>query len=79
MNKDLIDLYQKTNLLPQTPEVKAIQAELETLLVRDMQEHLFKVAHIGNVIGYEKTKAHLTNALNMLTLYEQQDEEKETK
>ncbi|MGH1337518.1 MAG: hypothetical protein ACRBFS_15450 [Aureispira sp.] len=70
MNKDLLELYKKTNIVPQTPEVKLIKAEIETLLVQDMQEHVLKLASIGNVIGYDKIREHLSNALGMIDLYD---------
>ncbi|MFK7799063.1 MAG: hypothetical protein AB8E82_16540 [Aureispira sp.] len=71
MNKDLLELYKKTIIVQQTDEVKIIQAEIENLLVQDMQEHVLKLASIGNVIGYDKIKAHLGNALSMIELYDQ--------
>ncbi len=77
MNKDLLELYKKINLLPPTKEVQTIKDEIEATLSKEMHEHILKITSIGSVIGYSKVKTYLSNALKMVDLYDQGDNQED--
>lgn len=70
MNKELLELYKKVSLLPNTKEIEIVKDEIEATLSKEMQEHILKITSIGSVIGYDKVKAYLNSALDMVEVYD---------
>lgn len=69
-NNDLLKLYGQLQEMKQTPEVKQIKKQIEETLYHNLRTYSLELSSIGDVIGYDRLKTQLENALKLVELTE---------
>jgi hypothetical protein len=69
-NSDLLKLYSQLHEMKQTAEVKQIRKQIEETLYQNLRLYSLELSSIGDVIGYDRLKTQLENALKLVQLTE---------
>jgi hypothetical protein len=78
-NNDLLKIYGQLQEMKQTPEVKQIKKQIEETLYQNLRTYSLELSSIGDVIGYERLKTQLENALKLVELTETGSNKKKRK
>lgn len=67
-NIDLLKLYSQLKEMKQTQEVKQLRKQVEETLHYNLKHYHMELSSIGDVIGYDRLKNELQNAMNLIEL-----------